>query len=184
MLKRIFDTIGSFLAIGILFIVGIITLILAAVTTSTNGIFVQKRVGQYGKLFTIYKLRTMHPRTGEISKIGTFLRKTKLDELPQLINILKGEMSFVGPRPDIQGYYDKLEGEARKLLELKPGLTSEAALKYANEEQILKLQEEPLQYNNEVLFPDKVQLNLTYYYNQSFWGDLKIMFKTVFAVFK
>ena len=119
-----------------------------------------------------------------ITKLGSFIRKTSLDELPQLFNILKGDMSVVGPRPDIVGYYDILEGENRKILELKPGLTSEAAIKYANEEQLLDQQENPQHYNDIVLFPDKVQMNLAYYYNRSFFGDIKIIGQTVFCLLK
>lgn len=158
--------------------------ILASFDTKSNGLFLQKRVGQYGKLFTIFKFKSMHPKTGEISKVGAFLRKYKIDELPQLVNILKGDMSFVGPRPDISGYYDVLEGESRKILELKPGLTSEASIKYANEEELLRLQEDPLQYNDNIIFPDKVKLNLEYYYHRTFFGDIRLIFKTFFSFIK
>jgi lipopolysaccharide/colanic/teichoic acid biosynthesis glycosyltransferase len=109
------------------------------------------------------------------------MRKHKLDELPQFFNVLIGNMSIVGPRPDIEGYYDKLEGEDRKILELKPGITSEASLKYYNEEAILEQQENPLLYNDTVIFPDKVRMNLEYYYNRSFWDDLWIIWSTVFG---
>jgi lipopolysaccharide/colanic/teichoic acid biosynthesis glycosyltransferase len=112
-----------------------------------------------------------------------FLRKTKWDELPQLWNVLCGEMSFVGPRPDLFGYYDKLTGEKRKILELKPGITSEAALKYANEEELLSKQENPKEFNDLILFPDKVKMNLDYYYNHTFIRDLKIILKTVLPGF-
>jgi lipopolysaccharide/colanic/teichoic acid biosynthesis glycosyltransferase len=156
--------------------------ILAIADTQTNGIFTQERIGQFGNKFKIYKLRTFQiNRNGEdvtVSRIGKILRNYKLDELPQLINVLKGEMSIVGPRPDIAGYYDALEGENRKILELKPGLTSLASLKYYNEDELLNQQEFPLQYNDAVLFPDKVQLNLHYYYHHSFCGDLKIILDT------
>lgn len=108
------------------------------------------------------------------------MRKSKIDELPQLFNVLFGTMSLVGPRPDIPGYYDTLQGENRKILKLKPGITSEASIKYANEEVVLEQQPNPLQYNDEVIFPDKVKMNLEYYYKQSFWLDLKILFKTIF----
>ena len=150
--------------------------------THSNGVFLQKRVGQFGKLFTIYKLRTLHSKTGLISRVGFFFRKYKFDELPQFLNVLKGDMSIVGPRPDIAGYYDKLMGEERKILELKPGITSSASLKYYNEEAILENQENALQYNDTVIFPDKVKMNLDYYYNSSLVGDLKIIWKTVFRV--
>jgi lipopolysaccharide/colanic/teichoic acid biosynthesis glycosyltransferase len=100
--------------------------------------------------------------------------------LPQLINILLGQMSFVGPRPDIEGYYDNLKGENRKILELKPGLTSLASIKYSNEEEILAKQNDPLKYNDEIIFPDKVKMNLDYFYNRSFYVDLIIIFKTIF----
>ena len=182
MFKQIFDSCCAIIGILFLFPVIIICWLLAIIDTQSNGVFVQQRVGQYGELFELYKLRTLHKKTFVISKIGAFLRKTKLDELPQLFNILIGNMSFVGPRPDIEGYYDTLKGEEQKVLELKPGLTSDAALKYVNEEKLLKKQKNPLLYNDEVLFPDKVKLNLVYYYNQSFLGDLKIIFKTIIAV--
>jgi lipopolysaccharide/colanic/teichoic acid biosynthesis glycosyltransferase len=147
--------------------------------TLSLGLFVQKRVGRHGKLFNILKIRTINDATGHISKFGMFLRKSKIDELPQLLNVLLGQMSFVGPRPDIQGYYDRLEGENRKILELRPGLTSEASLKYFNEEIILSTKINPLEYNDTVIFPDKVRMNLEYYYKKSFSEDLKIITKTV-----
>lgn len=146
--------------------------------TKSNGIFFQQRIGQYGKIFIIYKFKTVVSKTKKISKIGLFLRKSKLDELPQLINVLKGDMSFVGPRPDIPGYYDKLKGEERKILKLRPGITSEASVKYRNEEYILKQKDNPLEYNDKFIFPDKVKMNLDYYYNHSFLGDIKIIIKT------
>ena len=115
-----------------------------------------------------------------ISKLGAFLRNSKLDELPQLWNIVIGNMSFVGPRPDIAGYYDVLEGENRKILELKPGLTSLASIKYSKEELLLEQQENPLNYNDTVIFPDKVKMNLQYYYSNSVFIDVKIIWKTIF----
>ena len=115
-----------------------------------------------------------------ILPFGKWLRKTKLDEIVELVNVLKGEMSFVGPRPDVEGYADKLEGEDRKVLELRPGITGPASLKYINEEEILAKVDNPQQYNDEVIFPDKVNINLDYYYNRTFWGDIRIIFKTVF----
>ncbi len=117
---------------------------------------------------------------GTSSRYGRFLRRSKLDELPQLLNILLGEMSFVGPRPDIPGYYDSLKGEERIILSLKPGLCSRAALKYFNEEVFLAQQPDPLAYNDRVIFPDKVRMNLEYYHQQSFWGDIRVLWDTVF----
>ncbi len=173
-LKRWFDIVLS--SIGLLFFGWLILLfILIGYFDTGNGTYLQKRIGQYGKPFNIFKIRTINDKTGHFSKFGMFLRKSKIDELPQLLNILFGQMSFVGPRPDIPGYYDKLEGEDRKILELKPGLISKAALKYYNEEALLKEQTDPLKYNDEVIFPDKVRMNLDYYYNKSFAEDLRIM---------
>lgn len=187
MIKRFFDIFFSFFALLFFFWIVCIAWLLAAFDTHTNGIFVQKRIGQFGIPFKIYKLRTIQiapsSDNSRISKIGKFLRKYKLDELPQLFNVLKGDMSVVGPRPDLPGYYDLLEGENRKILQLKPGLTSPAALKYSNEEQLLEKQELPLIYNNTVVFPDKVRLNLDYYYHRDFWGDMTVILKTVWYLF-
>ena len=178
--KRLFDVVFSFLALVLFFWILFLGIVIASIDTKSFGLFLQKRIGQYGKPFLIYKIKSVHDSTKRISAYGHFLRKSKLDELPQLVNILFGQMSFVGPRPDIPGYYDQLEGEAKKILELKPGLTSEASIKYANEEAILSLQENPLLYNDTVLFPDKVKMNLEYYYKRSILVDLHIIFKTVF----
>lgn len=179
-MKRIFDLLLSL--VGLLAAGWLLFLfwIMASMDTRSNGLFIQERIGQWGKVFKIYKLKTMHPVTANISRLGSFLRKTKIDELPQLWNVLKGEMSFVGPRPDVAGYYDLLEGEARKILELKPGISSEASLKYKNEDWLLAQQDNPLQYNDTVLFPDKVRMNLEYYYHHYMVGDIKIILKTIF----
>lgn len=152
-------------------------------------IFKQTRIGKNGKTFTIYKFRTMENKNyydtvsvrGEsrITPLGSFLRKYKLDELPELVNILKGEMSFVGPRPDVPGYADKLEGDDRLILELKPGLTGPASLAYYNEEEILSKVNDPIKYNNEVIYPDKVRINLEYLKKYSFYNDIKIIAKTI-----
>ena len=187
MTKRIFDILFSLAVLLLFFWVLLISWLLAVADTRTNGIFIQERIGQYGKTFKIYKLRTIRDfQSSEeilISKIGKLLRKYKLDELPQLFNVLKGEMSIVGPRPDLPGYYDLLEGESRKILELKPGLTSPASLKYSQEEQLLEKQEEPFVYNDRIVFPDKVKMNLFYYYRRSFCGDISIILKTIVFVF-
>jgi len=152
--------------------------------------FLQERVGQYGRLFKVVKFRTMslsndtNPITGSndsrITPLGAFFRRYKLDELPQLLNVLKGEMSFVGPRPDVPGYADKLEGEERAILFLRPGITGPATLAFRNEEELLSKVSDPKRYNDEVIFPRKVQLNLQYLRQVSLFYDLKIIFATVF----
>ena len=146
------------------------------------GDFTQVRIGQYGNKFTIFKLKTLtwdKKNNYHVSKIGAFLRKYKLDELPQIFNILMGDMSVVGPRPDIPGYYDQLKDSDKQLLILKPGLTSRASIKYKDEEEILKKQKNPLLYNDTVIFPDKVKLNLEYLHTQSLFLDIKIILETI-----
>lgn len=178
-IKRTFD---FFAALFLLILIGwliLLLIVIASLYTKSNGLFLQKRIGQFGKPFKIFKIKTMNDATKKVSFFGAFLRKSKLDELPQLLNILLGQMSFVGPRPDIPGYYDKLEGENRKILELKPGLTSLASIKYSNEEDLLSKQINPLHYNDTIIFPDKVKMNLDYYYKQSFLVDLQIIVKTL-----
>lgn len=156
--------------------------------------FRQQRVGKNCRLFTMYKFRSMtvsHSGSsvsvaGEnrITPLGTVLRKYKLDELPELWNVLKGDMSFVGPRPDVPGYADKLEGENRLILKLRPGITGPASLKYANEEEILATVAYPVKYNDEVIFPDKVRINLNYYYNHTFCGDIGLICQTIFRSYE
>lgn len=114
-----------------------------------------------------------------ITKLGSFLRKWKLDELPQLFNVLRGNMSFVGPRPDVPGYADLLLGEDRRVLSVRPGITGPATLKYYNEEEILAKVENPIEFNDKVIFPDKVKINLEYIKRQSFAGDMKIIIFTI-----
>lgn len=182
--KILFDFIFAIILTVFLMPLLIILFIIASLDTSSNGIFFQKRIGKYGKAFTIFKFKTIHQKTKNCSKIGQVLRKFKLDELPQLFNILKGDMSFVGPRPDIEGYYDKLKGNDRRVLELKPGLTCEASIVYRDEENLLKKQEDPLKYNDEVLFPHKVKMNLEYLEHLSFKNDIKILLNTLLIIVK
>jgi len=189
-LKSIFDRIASFFGLIFLFPVLIIVGILIHIKMPGGPIiFKQRRVGRHGKLFTMYKFRSMtvsHSGSsvsvkgeGRITPLGAKLRKYKLDELPELWNVLIGDMSLVGPRPDVPGYADKLEGENRRILLLKPGITGPASLKYRNEEEILAEQENPQKYNDEVLFPDKVRMNIEYLDNWSFWNDIKIIICTL-----
>jgi len=189
-IKTVFDR--SLALLGLLLLLPLlifITLLIRIKMPGAPAIFKQKRVGRHGKLFTMYKFRTMKPGHGgtsisvrgesRITPLGAFLRKYKLDELPELWNVLTGDMSFVGPRPDVPGYADQLEGENREILKLKPGITGPASLKYANEEEILARQEDPVRYNDEVIFPDKVRINLEYVRHRNFWLDLKIIFHTL-----
>lgn len=179
LIKRIFDLLFSIICLVVLSWLLILAVIISSIDTQSFGLFFQQRVGRYAQFFTIIKIKTIHPKTQNISKIGSFFRETKIDELPQLINILIGHMSFVGPRPDIAGYYDRLSGDNKKILELRPGLTSEASIKYRHEEELLNEQTNPLQYNDKVIFPDKIKMNLFYYYNRNFLVDLKIILKTI-----
>ena len=190
MVKLIFDKTISFLGLIILSpLLLTISILIKIKMGNATVIFSQKRVGRYGKLFTIYKFRTMQVEhsgssvsvAGEsrITSLGAKLRKYKLDELPELWNVLKGDMSFVGPRPDVPGYCDKLSGNDRKILELRPGITGPASLKYANEEEILAGVDDPIKYNDEIIFPDKVRINLDYYENQNIFSDIKYIFKTI-----
>jgi lipopolysaccharide/colanic/teichoic acid biosynthesis glycosyltransferase len=150
--------------------------------------FSQRRIGQNGNQFLMYKFRTMNVNHGgntisvkgesRITPLGAVLRNYKLDELPELFNVLKGDMSLVGPRPDVPGYADKLIGEDRLILNLKPGLTGPASLKYSNEEELLANQWDPKIFNDTVIFPDKVRINLNYYKHRSLLLDLKIILYT------
>ena len=152
-------------------------------------IFKQTRIGRHGKPFTMYKFRsmTMHHSGSSVSvkgesritPLGSVLRKYKLDELPELWNVLKGDMSLVGPRPDVPGYADKLQGDDREILRLRPGITGPASLKYRDEEELLARQTDPQRYNDEVIFPDKTRINRAYLAHWSFGLELKIIFCTV-----
>ena len=190
-LKRSFDFFLSLFGLLVFSWLILIVWLIASFGTKSNGFFTQKRVGKDGKLFTLIKIKTMKPLDGikttvttkndvRITPFGEFLRKWKFDELPSLWNVLKGDMSLVGPRPDVPGYADKLEGFDRRILELRPGITGPATLKYANEEQLLASIDDPEKYNDEVIFTDKVKMNLDYLDNCNFWLDIKIIFKTIF----
>lgn len=195
MTKRLFDIIFSFLGLILLLPLFIIVSILIKVDSSGPIFFLQERVGLYGKYFKIIKFRSMKVNHNDsltvtlkndkrITRIGRKLRKYKIDEIPELMNVLIGDMSFVGPRPDVPGYTDLLKGNDRNILKLRPGITSSASIKYSNEEQLLLEQEDPIAYNNDVIFPDKVKMNLNYYENNNIWIDIKIIFATVFTLFE
>ena len=194
MIKRIFDIFFS--VVGLIFLFPAFCLIstLIIIFSGFPVLFLQNRVGRSGRIFILLKFRTMDTQfSGKVStvttandpritRIGRFLRKSKLDELPSFINVFVGDMSFVGPRPDVQGYADKLESSDRRILKLRPGITGPASLKYSNEEKLLTRQLDPIKYNNEIIFPDKVKINLDYLENQSFFGDIKLIFRTIFKV--
>jgi len=187
-IKRVFDFTLALIGLLITWPVILIAWVIASLETKSNGFFLQKRVGQNGKLFTIIKIKTMKDLPGStvttatdrrITKSGRFFRKYKIDELPQLINILKGDMSFVGPRPDVPGYADRLEGDDRVILSVKPGITGPATLKYKNEEEILARVDNPKEYNDKVIWPDKVKINKEYIKNWSLKKDIEYIIKTI-----
>lgn len=196
--KWLFDRFVALIGLVVLSPVLLVVAVLVAVKTPGGPvIFSQKRVGKDGKLFTIRKFRTMTANHGgssvsvagesRITSLGAKLRHYKLDELPELWNVLKGDMSFVGPRPDVPGYADQLKGEDREVLKLRPGITGPATLKYRDEEDLLArvVKEgidgytDPVKYNDEVIFPDKIRLNRFYLNHYSFWSDIKMLFATV-----
>ena len=192
-LKYIFDRLVSLIGLLVLWPIFIIVAILIKVKMPGGPVlFVQKRVGRFGKLFKVHKFRSMTVRkdtdavtgvaaaeTARITPLGEKLRKYKLDELPELWDVLIGKMSFVGPRPDIPGYADQLQGEDREILKLRPGITGPASLKYRNEEDILASVDNPQQYNDEIIYPDKVRLNRYYLHHYSFIKDIQMIFCTV-----
>ncbi|GAA4244690.1 sugar transferase [Winogradskyella damuponensis] len=185
LIKRIFDLVLVLLVLPLLIIPILVLIIIAAIDTKEFGVFSQKRVGQHGKLFKIYKIRTLKEGKHQLghldqsaSAIGKYLRRTKLNELPQLFNVLIGDMSFVGPRPDLQGFADELKGEDRIILMVKPGITGPATLKYRNEERVLERQKDPDNYNRTIIWVDKVKINKKYVLNYSFYLDLAFILKS------
>lgn len=191
-LKRSFDILAS--AFGLILTGWIIVLayIAASIDTRKGGFFTQQRIGKSGISFKVMKIRSMRNIPSihttvtasndlRITPLGRFFRKTKIDELPQLINVFLGQMSLVGPRPDVPGFADKLTGEDRIILSVRPGITGPATLEYRKEEELLEGQDDPEKYNNEVIFPDKVRLNREYVLNYRFWKDLKYIWQTIFG---
>ncbi len=188
--KRTFDIIFSLVGVVLTFWIMLIAFIVASIETKSFGLFIQKRIGKDGELFNVFKIKTMKKLDGvdttvttsndmRITKSGAFFRKTKIDELPQLFNVLFGSMSFVGPRPDVEGYADKLEGEDRAILTIRPGITGPASIKYKNEEEILAKQPNPKEYNDKVIWSDKVAINLQYIKEWSFKKDIEYIIKTI-----
>jgi len=203
-LKWLFDRIVAFLGLAVLWPVLVIVAILVKLKMPGGpAFFVQKRVGLNGNLFKCHKFRTMTVKhngstvsvagDSRITPLGAKLRHYKLDELPGLLDVLIGNMSFVGPRPDVPGYADKLQGDDRDVLKLRPGITGPATLKYRLEDEMISeyvakkqkdgdtrpMQEIAVEYNDNVIYPDKVRLNCYYYRHYSFIKDIQMIFCTV-----
>lgn len=187
--KRIFDILVSLIGIAVSFPLIVICWIIAAVETRSNGFFIHERVGRHGNIIRVYKIKTMYPCSGErspiasnnissITRFGAIFRKYKLDELPQLFNVLSGSMSIVGPRPDVPSYADQLKGNDRVILRLRPGITGPASIKYKDEEALLSAASDPVQYNDTVIWPDKVRINKDYYNRYSLLADIKYIMQT------
>lgn len=189
-LKFIFDRVAALLGLLLIWWLLIVVAILIKVKMPGGpALFRQTRIGRHGKPFTIYKFRTMTVGHGgssvsvagesRITPLGAVLRRYKIDELPELWNVLIGDMSFVGPRPDVPGYADRLQGDDREMLELRPGITGPASLKYRNEEELLAAVDNPQEYNDMVIYPDKVRINRYYLHNYSFVKDIEMIVCTV-----
>lgn len=203
-IKFLFDRLMSFVGLVVLALPMAIIALMIKVSMPGQVLFRQTRVGKDGKLFRIHKFRTMtnekelshiaYPNRDRVTPLGAWLRRFKIDELPELWDVLIGKMSFVGPRPDVPGYADQLQGDDRVVLRLRPGITGPATLKYRNEEYLIETyvkqakadgdtrsEDEIAQwYNDEVIYPDKVRINVDYYHNYSFFNDIKIIFQTIF----
>lgn len=203
-IKYLFDRVMSFLGLLVLAIPMAVIAIKVKLTLPDEPIlYKQIRVGKDGELFQIHKFRTMtndrevsniaYPNRARVTPFGSWLRKHKLDELPELWDVLIGKMSFVGPRPDVPGYADLLKGDDRVVLRMRPGITGPATLKYRDEEHLIeeyvrhakangdpRSEDEIAQwYNDEVIYPDKVRINVNYYHNYWFFNDIKIIFQTI-----
>ena len=186
--KRMFDLLLSIIVFPLLLVPGLILILFATLSTGQNGLFIQERIGRRGRAFRMYKIRSLrgsgHKDVIDIKEdetsFGAWLRRTKLDELPQVLNVLIGNMSWVGPRPDVPGYADLLVGEDRIILQLRPGITGPATLKYKNEDELLMKQRDPLQYNDEVIWPDKVKINKEYMQHWSLAKDMGYLWKSIF----
>ena len=191
--KRTFDICCSALGLMVSLPIIIMSMVVAWIDTGKSGFFMQSRVGLNGKIFSVVKIRTMRVSENltmptvtittaldsRVTTIGHFFRKTKIDELPQLWNVLVGDMSFVGPRPDVPGYADMLNGEDRIILTIRPGITGPATLKYKNEEKLLAKQSAPILFNDKVIWPDKVKINREYVENYRFLQDFVYIWKTI-----
>lgn len=192
-MKRLFDIVCSFL--GLVFLSWLFVIVALWVGLSSKGgvFYCQRRVGRFGKDFTLWKFRSMRVnsdtkglltvggRDSRITKAGVFIRKYKLDELPQLFNVLKGDMSFVGPRPEVRKYVDLYTEEQMRVLSVRPGITSPASIKYRNENDILARENDSEKYYVDVIMQDKLAIELDYIDHQSMITDIKLIFQTIFG---
>jgi len=188
--KWCFDRIVALVGLVVLFLPLLVIAILIKIDSKGPVFFMQWRIGKDAKPFRICKFRTMsHRSVGDsvtiagdprVTRMGHWLRHSKVDCLTELINVLIGQMSLVGPRPDVPGYADQLQGDDRQILQLRPGITGPASIKYRNEEELLAQQADPKWYNDNVIWPDKVKINLEYLKHWTFLGDIKLILKTVF----
>lgn len=191
-LKRALDLSVAF--VGLLLAGWIVLLgwLAARIDTGESGFFRQPRIGRDGRPFGVLKLRTMRPVAGldstvtaagdpRITRLGAWLRRTKLDELPQLWNVLVGDMSLVGPRPDVPGFADELVGEDRIVLSVRPGITGPATLAFRDEEALLAAQDDPERYNRETIWPEKVRINRAYVERWRLRDDLRVLWRTLFG---
>lgn len=189
-IKCSFDFILSLIGTFVLFPVILIAWLVASIETKSNGFYFQKRVGKDGRTFLLIKIKTMRIIEGfnsnitllgdkRITRGGALFRKLKVDELPQIWNVLLGQMSFVGPRPDVIGYADKLTGKDKKILSIRPGITGPASIKYKNEGKLLSKCGNPQKYNDEVIWPDKVKINYDYLTNWSLRRDILYIYLTI-----
>lgn len=184
--------------IGLIVLIPFFILIGLLIKLDSRGsvFYKQERVGKDGRIFKLFKFRTMGigsdkaaaitigERDSRITKVGFYLRKYKLDELPQLINVLLRDMSLVGPRPELKKFVDLYEGDQRQVITVKPGITDYASIEFRNENELLSDKEDPIQFYIEEIMPMKLKLNLRYINDQSFWLDIKIIFKTIFSIFR
>ena len=188
--KRLFDFAAALAGLVVLSPLMLVLAVLVRATSPGPALFIQERVGRQGRIFRCAKFRTMGAggqaqgtvttaADARVTPLGRWLRRWKLDELPQLWNVLAGRMSFVGPRPDVPGYADRLQGDDRRILELRPGITGPATLLFRDEERLLALAKNPQVFNDAVVYPEKVRLNREYLEAGNFWRDLGYVFATV-----
>ena len=188
--KRLFDFTAALAGLAVLSPLMLLMAILVRATSPGPALFIQERVGRHGRAFRCAKFRTMctgaqaqgtvtTAADARVTPLGRFLRRWKLDELPQLWNVLAGRMSFVGPRPDVPGYADRLQGDDRRILELRPGITGPATLLFRDEERLLALAKNPQAFNDAVVYPEKLRLNREYLEGGNFGRDLGYVFATV-----